>query len=51
MEGILRDDLGDAKGDEVTVVNDCADVSAGETTDGTGEKAGAEPEGWDPLWG
>ena len=41
----------DAKGDDVTVVNDWADVSAGETTDGTREKAGVELEGWDPLWG
>jgi hypothetical protein len=39
----------DAKGDEVTVVNDWADVSAGETADDTGERAGAELEGWGPL--
>jgi len=53
VEGILRDELGgmDAKGDEVTVVKDWADVGAGETTDGTREKAGIEPEGWGPLWG
>jgi hypothetical protein len=37
--------------DEVTVVNDWADVSSGEITDDTGEKAGVELEGWGPLWG
>ena len=51
IEGILRDELGgvDAKGGEVTVVSDWADVSAGEMTDGTGEKAGVELESWGPL--
>ena len=41
----MRDELGGVKGDEITVVNDWADVSAGETTDGTEEKAGTEVEG------
>jgi len=49
--GILRDELGGVKGDEMTVVNDWADVSAGETTGGTGGKAGAEVEDWGPLLG
>jgi len=42
--GILIDKSGgvEAKGDEITVVNDCADMSAGETRDDTGERAGAE---------
>lgn len=48
MKGILRDELG---GVEITVVNDWVDVSAGETTDGTGEKAGAELESWGQLLG
>ena len=39
----------DVKGDEITVVNDWADMSAGETRDDTGERAGAELEGWGPL--
>lgn len=49
--GILRDESGgvDVKGDEITVVNDWADMSAGETRDDTGERAGAELEGWGPL--
>lgn len=49
--GILRDEWGgvDTKGDEVTVVNDWADMRVGEMTDDTGEKAGAELEGWGPL--
>jgi len=53
IEGIWKDELGDvdAKGDDVTVVNDWGDVSAGETTDGTREKAGVGLEGWGPLWG
>lgn len=38
----------DVKGDEVTVVNDWADVSAGEMADDAGERAGAELESWGP---
>ena len=36
---------------EILAPNPTADVSAGETTDGTREKAGVESEGWGPLWG
>lgn len=50
---MLRDELRGVEvwDDEMTVVNDWADVSAGETTDNTGEKAGVEVEDWGPLWG
>ena len=49
--GIWGDESGgvDVKGDETTVVNDWADMSAGETRDEIGERAGAELGGWGPL--
>ena len=44
--GISGDESGGVyvKGDEITVVNDWADMSAG-------ERAGAELEAWGPLYG
>lgn len=37
--------------DEITVVYDWAEVSAGETEEDAGERAGAELEVWVPLFG
>jgi hypothetical protein len=53
VRGIFRDEFGgvDGKGDEITVVNDWADMSEGETADDTGEKVGAELGGWGTLSG
>lgn len=53
MGGILREELGgaNAEGDEVTVVYDWAEVSAGETVENGGDRAGAELEVCGPLSG